>query len=540
MHIPSELMLSHMGLAEAGLWATRVNDDRQVVLVVKLSMDTLKWIHRGVSVNMLIGHVHVDSVSIRVLGLEVFDCKTDPLIPNLPQVEAWEVNEFDDLLGNDNFTVHFHNEQPFVSVLDATGSMPQESIRTYLEKRRCLQFYTAPIATDIFRKAQKTFEQAISKERKQPVPSVEIFRFPLSIANPIWNSVGVPDAGSFSPDDLNEGQSHEALLLHVLKPNFDGVVLASPQISDGDKARELCDVLAVAKDAFLFEAKAFSVFDKSSDQSGERKAATVMKHFEKALGQLQGAVKRLEKGIEILSGGLSDNRIISSQFRMLHGIVVVSNTSFALPWLEIGKQLAEAQRTPNICYHFLPLVEIQRMVAFAKGASDELNLMFVRRGEVIASSKDARVRSDYKPEVSSVMQFLPVPGHCIGLRFIWIGEDAADWLLRLFPLIYQRLLQRAFSGRLDFYHKIGKVKGLPAIGIGLAVHSTSGDFSRQWWSDLRDELFHSMNQNGLPPIAPNSQRIETLTEIAAKLPDLLLAVEFQAGFIVAKKAGEEM
>jgi hypothetical protein len=359
----------------------------------------------------------------------------------------------------------------------------------------------------------------------------------MSIANPIWNSVEVPDAGSFSPDDLNEGQSHEALLLHVLKPNFDGAVLASPQISDGDKTRELCDVLAIAKNAFLFEAKAFAVFDKSSDQSGARKAATVMKHFEKALGQLQGAVKRLEKGIEILSGGLADNRVIGSQFRTLHGIVVVSNTSFELPWMEIGKQLAEAQRTPNIYYHFLPLVEIQRMVAFAKGASDELNLMFVRRGEIIASSKYARIQSDYKPEVSSVMRLFPVPGDCIGLRFVWIGEDAADWLLRLFPLVYQFLLQRAISGRLDFYHKIGKVKGLPAIGIGLAVHSTSGDFSRQWWSELRDELFHSMNQNGLPPIAPNSQRIETLTEIAAKLPDLLLAVEFQAGFVVAKKAG---
>src|SRR5258708_762553 len=117
MHFPSELILSHMGLAEAGLWATSVNDGSQVVLVVKLSTDTLKWIHRGVSVNLLIGHVVVHSTLIRVLGLEVFDCKTDPQVPNLPQVESWEVKEFDDLLGRGKFTVHFHNEQPFASVL---------------------------------------------------------------------------------------------------------------------------------------------------------------------------------------------------------------------------------------------------------------------------------------------------------------------------------------------------------------------------------------------------------------------------------------
>lgn len=539
MHIPSELILSHMGLAEVGLWATSVNDGHKVVLAVKLSTDTLKWIHRGVSVNMLIGHVQVDNALIRVLGLEVFDCKTDPLIPNLPQVESWEVEEFDALLETGKFTVHFHNEQPFVSVLDATGSMPQESVRAYLEKRARLHFHTAPIVNEMFRKAQNAFEQAISKDQKEPVPSVEIFRFPLSIANPIWNSVGVPDAGSFSPDDLNEGQSHEALLLHVLKPNCDGVVLASPQIEDGDKTRELCDVLAVAKSAFLFEAKAFSVFDKSADQSAGRKAATVMKHFEKALGQLQGAVRRLERGVEILNGGLPDNRIAGSQFQTLHGIVVVSNTSFELPWLEIGKQLAEAQKPPRIYYHFIPLVEMQRMVAFAKGSSDELNLMFIRRGDLIASSKHARIQTDYKPEVSSVMQLPPVPGACIGLRFVWVGENAADWLIRLFPLIYQQLFRRAFSGRLDFYHKVGKVKGLPAIGIGLAARSASADLSREWWSDFCRELFHSMNQNGLPSAALNSQRIETLEEITSKLSDFLLAVEFESGFVVRKNAAEE-
>lgn len=113
----------------------------------------------------------------------------------------------------------------------------------------------------------------------------------------------------FVPDDPNEGQSHEALLLHVLKPNFDGTVLASPQIREGETTRELCDVLALDENAFLFEAKAFSVFDKSTDQTAERKAATVMKHFAKALGQLQGAAKRLDTGVEIVGEGSSDTQI---------------------------------------------------------------------------------------------------------------------------------------------------------------------------------------------------------------------------------------
>ena len=538
MHFPSELLLSHMGLAEAGMWAARVNDDGQVVLVIKLGMDTLKWIHRGVPVNLLIGHVQTDQALVRVLGLEVFDCKADPLIPNLPQVQAWEIEGFDDLLSKNQFTIHFHNEQPFVSVLDAAGSLPRDAVQGYLKMRTLLQFYTAPIVTGIFKQAQETFEQAVSKELKNPVAHVELFRFPMTITKQTWNSVAVPDAGTFEPDDSNEGQSHEALLLHVLKPNFNGVVLASPQIQDGDKTRELCDVLALAKSAFLFEAKAFSVFDKSPGQTAERKAATVMKHFEKALSQLQGAVKRIKIGVDILTDGLPGKSIAGDQFQTLHAIIVVSNTSFDLPWLEIGKQLADAQRAPHIYYHLIPLTEIQRMVAFSQSSSNTLNQIFIRRAEIIASSKDAKIQSDYIPEVSSGMKLPPVPGDCIGIRFVWVGEDAGDWLVRLFPLVYRILFQRDFSGRLDFYHKIGKARGRPAIGIGLAAQSISEPLGREWWSEFRQELFKSIELASLPQAAPNSEHIQTLKEITSKFPDLLLAVEFQAGFVVAKMAGE--
>ena len=83
MHNPSESMLSYLGLAQAGLWAAKVNDGAKTVLVVKLGTDTLKWIQRGVPVNMLIGHVQIKNALIRVIGLEVFDSKTNPLLPNL-------------------------------------------------------------------------------------------------------------------------------------------------------------------------------------------------------------------------------------------------------------------------------------------------------------------------------------------------------------------------------------------------------------------------------------------------------------------------
>lgn len=532
-------MLSYMGLAEAGMWATKVNDGRQTVFVVKLSTDALKWIHRGVPVNLLIGHVSIEGVVARVLGLEIFDCQTDPLLPNLPQVESWEIKEFDELLGLDRFTVHFHNEQPFLSVLDATASVPVPAVRSYLEKRSALTFHSTPVATSLFRQAQRTFEKALSRRPEESAQQVEVFRFPLSFTNMRWNSVGVPDAGTFVPDDSNEGESHEALLLHLLKPNFDGEVIPSPTIPDGNKTRELCDLLAISKNAFVFEAKAFSVFDKSLDQTPDRKASTVMKHFEKALGQLQGAIKRIEKGVEIQADGSTRPLTIAGkQFGTLHGIIVVSNTSFDLPWLEIGKQLAEAQRVPRTCYHFLQLAEVQRMVAFAGGSSEALNQILVRRAEVVASSKDAHIETDFRPEVTKVLKLPPVSEDCLGIRFVWVGADVADSLVRFFHLVYQQFQTRAFSGRLEFYHKLGKVRGSPAIGIGMAAQAVADELDCDWWLQFRRDLFDSVAKAGLPQVAEKSEHLQTLREISAKYPELLLAVEFQDGFVIAKNSGE--
>ena len=114
MHFASEFMIARMALAEFGMWAVPVNDETELVLAIKLSTDVLKWISKGVKVNMLVGHAPVGEKLIRIVGLEVFDCQTDQLLPTLPQNEAWEIKSFDELLRKERFRVHFHNEQPFV------------------------------------------------------------------------------------------------------------------------------------------------------------------------------------------------------------------------------------------------------------------------------------------------------------------------------------------------------------------------------------------------------------------------------------------
>jgi hypothetical protein len=51
-------------------------------------------------------------------------------------------------------------------------------------------------------------------------------------------------------------------------------------------------------------------------------------------------------------------------------------------------------------------------------------------------------------------------------------------------------------------------------------------------------VIKTLEKAGLPQAAPNSEQIQPLKEITTQLPDLLFAVEFQDGFVVAKCGGE--
>jgi hypothetical protein len=146
-----------------------------------------------------------------------------------------------------------------------------------------------------------------------------------------------------------KGVHHET---ESLEPQFRGHVLDSPEIADGSTKRELCDVLAYQRCAFVFQAKAFSVFDKPLDQTPLRKTNTVLKHFRKAFRQLQGAIKCLDGGCRLWIDDKIADEPKAAQFKTIHGIALVSNTSFALPWAEIGEALANAGSPPRVYFHF--------------------------------------------------------------------------------------------------------------------------------------------------------------------------------------------
>jgi hypothetical protein len=539
MHFASQEMIGKMALAEAGLWATRVNDGRDLVFVVKASTDIIKWIQTGVGVELVIGHVLIGDRCIRCLALRVADSADDPVLLNAAQHLKEDQDQFDDLLKERSFSIFFHNENPFMSVMGGIAEVDTGGREQYLKVRSSVTIHADSVQLGDFRRGQDLFEDHLLKPESNTLAQVQCFRMTVKLTNLAWFGLGVPDSEVYEPWDTNEGGSQETLALQILKPHFIGNVVKSPQIPDGDEYRELCDILAVSESfAFVIESKVFSVFEKKNTQTPERRAKTITGHFEKALGQLQGAMRRLEKGVSIYRENAKVAEIKAEQFSAIHAIVLVSATNWKLPWKDIGKKIQEACG-PRQFYHLMPAMELQRIVAFAMGEPLKMSQCLHRRAEVVCSSGNAEVQTEYIPGPPSKLTMPEIDHESRALLFALAGHEVnADAVSGILNLLVDQLQSRRFTGRVEIRHEVGRFERSPAYWLGLgACGSEVESFSatKEWWFAFLRDLRGFASDKGLPVPLKSSGRCRTYGKLCEIMPDLLVTVEMSHGFVVGRK-----
>lgn len=544
MHFASAKLIGKMALGEAGLWATRINHDRDLVLVVKAPTDTIKWIQRGVAVELVIGHIKLGKRTVRCIALQVSDSSEDPVLVGGPQNLTEDHAPFTELLGKSSFTVYFHNENPFISILGGIAKPDQSAIRAYLDAHKADPLYGDPTNFGVFRAAQELFECSVLIGPSVPDSSFPVYRIPLRIERMAWNSVGMPDSGKFEPGNPNEGGSQEDLLVHVLKPHFQGIVAKGPQIPDGKKTRELCDVLAFSESyLFAFESKVFAVFEKFKHQTPERRAKTIFGHFEKAANQLEGAIKRIEQGVVITDGAGKTKEIRLSDFKATHAVVLVTTSNWKLPWNAIGHKLQQLSNT-SLHFHFITAMELQRFVAHCIGDPLEMHLLLERRAEVIRETGNANVQTDFLPKPPAQLRLPDVPDSNRALEF---AVDACQTDLDgkrvggVLDQVLSLLRMRRFTGRVEIRCEGGTFHGTKVLWFVVAAggsYTAPFDGGKEWWFSLLREIRVHCDRNILPVPLRFSGRIRQTSVLRGLFPDLLVTVEFESGWVTTQKYGQ--
>jgi len=204
--------------------------------------------------------------------------------------------------------------------------------------------------------------------------------------------------------------------------------------------------------------------------SAEKRANRTMKHFQKAIGQLVGAVKQLRKNAPLSAQEGTPLAVGRVEQLEIHALVVVSSANLGLDFRQIADELSKAQaEAPAFC-HFLDLSELQQHIAFSDDAA-KLSLYLQRRFEVACGTRNAAIRTRFMRQPVKPVRSSAIPDDATGHVFASRALPRADHDgQKLTKTLFSALKEHDFSGRFELYHRVLK-RGRDAyfdLGVGLA------------------------------------------------------------------------
>lgn len=122
--------------------------------------------------------------------------------------------------------------------------------------------------------------------------------------------------------DLDEGRQQEKLITWLTDNLMPSVSIDQPQVRKGKKLRELTDtLLSYPLGAFIFESKALALLNRPALPDRATLVKNVLGHVNKAANQLEGAVRQLKAGAEIMDGA---GKVCSvERTRPIHSIILI-------------------------------------------------------------------------------------------------------------------------------------------------------------------------------------------------------------------------
>jgi len=232
--------------------------------------------------------------------------------------------------------------------------------------------------------------------------------------------VYVAGIGEVNLTDTNEGRELERLTLQAFEHLFPFGAFINPQVGEGKKRRELCDLLAVSRvreidteGIFVVQNKVASAFPDGLKRKTARRAKSIQNNILEAIDQLSGAIKALAAGetiyriedgtnIEIdpplpeLLGIVEPLNLKERANQIGQGIVVISDMQEGVDWDKAFYALAEVWRETRYYCQVLDLQELGRLISHSKGRPAMLEGLLLKRGQVMVEKKTPLVRFQFK------------------------------------------------------------------------------------------------------------------------------------------------
>jgi len=410
-----------MRVEQAGVWLDRSSSAPGLWMVAKLPMNVIRAVNAGAAVSLCAWLVEIDGKQIAAFGLRVDDDPQQPCLLYGPCRSAEEVEDLRALLMRESFPLQIHNEI-FLPVLHADCVAVPQLSRPVLDLLLRGGDWPAVEGRQLRERALDVIQTSLGRDASPDAAIRAHCAQPLIFARTQSLKSYVPGSGLVHLDDKDEGNELERLTFQAFEFLCPLGAFHQPQVEDGGKLRELCDVLAVSRirehedeGIFIVQSKVASEWPEGLARSTTRRAASIKKNIVSAISQIKGAVKRLRAGDLIFRAGgtrievdpplpeltevIEPLNLRERANKVGNGIVLVSDMHEGVDWAEVARELLDASRSTKYFFHVLDLRELQRLVTHSGGRPAVLEVYLMKRWELMVQHRSAFLRSRFLPQV---------------------------------------------------------------------------------------------------------------------------------------------
>lgn len=179
----------------------------------------------------------------------------------------------------------------------------------------------------------------------------------------VTNQITVSPIHLFNTD---EGEQQEQLAVWLTDSLQASGVIHSPKVPKGKGHRELTDLLlSYSLGTVLIESKTLTIFNRQIMPTRDTLATNMTKNINKAVKQLQGAVRNLQSGVPVFDK--SGSKLNINRTQPVHAIVLIPDFDLIQNPTSYGKEfIADFMQTTNGYIHFLDIAELLRVVQAAE------------------------------------------------------------------------------------------------------------------------------------------------------------------------------
>lgn len=372
----------------AGIWFIPTTDGASVL--IKAPISSLKALSVGCPLEVGIG---VLENKVCVAGV-IHDAPDTPLIVSRPQAHAEEHEALMEVLSRGDVNFFLFNEMDHCVGWSPATLAPEASEQASAHLQPITRLYNGSVLEygesliDVFNEAM--YEN--SKAEKNP--ELAAVKIPVKLVD--WHPnflsyVGMGTHQTVQVDHPDEGGMLENSVWAALSSVYPAQLYKSPTVENGEKTRELTDVLALSNHGnILIEAKDLAMLASKGSRVHSRKVSGVKKQALKGIGQLVGAAKALRRNCKISS---SEGKVLNVDLSdKLHCVVIVSEL-FAENWDEVYKAAVAAMDETGDLFHVIDYRELVAVLKIARGYDGTFQVLLKKRLEHVLHRQTLNVRS---------------------------------------------------------------------------------------------------------------------------------------------------